>query len=455
MEKVHLFFFLFILLLSVQGCSSLFVREPEFIRVKGTQFSLNDKPYYFVGTNFWYGCYLGMPGEEGDRERLERELDRMKQNGISNLRIIAASEQSYLSRALQPVFQTFPGIYNEKLLEGLDFLLAEMRKREMHAVIFLNNYWEWSGGFSVYNKWFGKSEPVDPNNPEQGWGAFMDYSAEFYRNEKANEAFKNHILKIITRKNKFTGDYYFEDPTIMAWQLANEPRPGKGEESYQYVEYYYKWIDETAAYIKSLDANHLVSSGSEGLIGSIQIDEVFLKAHQSKNIDYATFHLWVKNWNWYDSQNPEETFPTAEIKAVDYINKHITYAKVLNKPLTLEEFGIGRDKDSCNINAATFYRDRFYTKILKTVYDSAASSGVITGSNFWGWGGEARSMNADYIWQPGDPLMCDPPHEPQGINSVFDTDISTINIIKEFAGKMEELTKKELIKIDDRTISKQ
>jgi len=41
-----------ILSIIITGCSTLFLSEtPEFIKVKGTQFWLDDKPYYFLGTN--------------------------------------------------------------------------------------------------------------------------------------------------------------------------------------------------------------------------------------------------------------------------------------------------------------------------------------------------------------------------------------------------------------------
>jgi mannan endo-1,4-beta-mannosidase len=48
--------------------------EKHFVKVEGAQFTLAGKPYYFVGTNFWYGAYLGST-EEG-KERLQREIGR-------------------------------------------------------------------------------------------------------------------------------------------------------------------------------------------------------------------------------------------------------------------------------------------------------------------------------------------------------------------------------------------
>jgi hypothetical protein len=40
------------------------------------------------------------------------------------------------------------------------------------------------------------------------------------------------------------------------------------------------------------------------------------------------------------------------------------------------------------------------------------------------------------MWRAGDPFMCDPPHEPQGRNSVFVSDTSTLRIIRENAFRM-------------------
>ena len=432
----------------VEGCSAISVNDTNYIRVCGTQFELEGKPYYFVGTNLWYGCYLGSSGVSGNRERLIRELDRLQQLGVNNLRVLAASEDSYIKKSLKPTIQPNPGEYNEEILEGLDFLLWEMNKRDMHAVVFLNNYWEWSGGFAAYNRWFGKGKIVDPYDSADTWGAFMNYCAEFYRNEKANDQFKKFIFKIVTRKNKFTDKVYSEDPTIMAWQLANEPRPGWGDEALPYVDDYHKWIDETAKYIHSIDPNHLVSTGSEGVIGSLQNEEIFLKAHQSNSVDYVTFHVWIKNWGWYDPLKVEETYPVAEQKAVDYINQNISVARKLNKPITMEEFGLGRDNESCKAGDPSTVRDKYFKKLFDTVYDSAASGAPVAGLNFWAWGGEGRSPNDDFVWKVGDQFVGDPPHEPQGVYSVFDTDFTTIKLITEQAERMKKLTEGEL-KIKD------
>ncbi len=143
--------------LVLAACSETPVTHPSqqsgFVQVEGRHFVVDGERYYFVGTNFWYGAYLGSPGPEGDRERLMQELDTLKANGITNLRVLAASESSELMRAVQPALVEAPGEYNDNLLKGLDFLLSEMAKRDMKAVLYMNNFWQWSGGMSQYVAW--------------------------------------------------------------------------------------------------------------------------------------------------------------------------------------------------------------------------------------------------------------------------------------------------------------
>ena len=42
----------------------------------------------------------------------------------------------------------------------------------------------------------------------------------------------------------------------------------------------------------------------------------------------------------------------------------------------------------------------------------------------------------------GDPFVGDPPQEPQGFNSIYDSDSTTISILRDNAGKMESLNRK-------------
>ena len=413
----------------------------KFVKVKGLEFYKDEKPYYYIGTNYWYGMNLGAEAAGGDRERLKRELDHLKSLGINNLRVMAATEGPDTEpNRVKPSLQPQKGVYNEQVLEGLDFLLAEMRKRDMTAVMVMNNFWEWTGGMGQYNVWAkGGSIPYAPPAGTGDWDTFQKFSATFYNNKEANQLYRNHLKFIINHKNKFTAVKYKEDPTIMAWQLGNEPR------GYNNREEYLKWLDATAGFIKKLDKNHLVSIGSEGNTASHHAGNDFYKDHQSPNIDYATMHIWIQNWSWFNPHKADSTLPVALKKGKAYLLDHLENTRKLNKPMVLEEFGVARDNESYFPSSSTGARDTFYKMIFETAYEAAKEGKGMAGINFWTYAGEGRPDpdSPDHYWKEGDELMGDPPHEKQGWYSVFDSDSSTLAIIEKYADLFNSLNKKD------------
>lgn len=408
----------------------------EFVRIDGQQFSLAGKPYKFAGANMWYGAYLGSPGESGDRERLIRELDLLAEHGITNLRILAVSESSDLMRGVDPAFIHNPeGDLDPDLLVGLDFVLAEMAKRDMKAVLYLNNFWQWSGGMSQYVAWFTDSEVFDPDVTGE-WNQFMDNSARFYRIAQAQALYRNVIRELVTRSNSITGTLYSDDPTIMSWQLANEPRPGSDADGRVHFDDFSQWLDETAGFIKALAPKQLISTGNEGAMGTLGDADLFERSHASANIDYLTFHMWIKNWSWFDVAKPEATYDSAVTTAMRYLSQHIEIAERLGKPIVLEEFGVERDQGVFDHGTAVTYRDRFYATVYDVIEKNSAAGGPFVGSNFWAWGGFGKTNRADYMWQKGDDFFGDPPQEPQGLNSVFADDTTTLNIIADHVKRL-------------------
>lgn len=409
--------------------------QEAYIRVENGRFMKADKPYYFLGANFWYGMNLGMEGQEALRERLIRELDHLNALGVTNLRILGASEgpdtEPY---RVVPALQTAPGEYNEAVFKGLDFLLAEMSKRDMKAVVVLNNFWVWSGGMAQYIAWAkGEDIPYPPPAPDGNWETYQAYASSFYSIKRATKFFNNFLDKIINRENAYTGRLYKHDETIMAWQLANEPR------GYNAIPAYREWIHKTAKQIKSMDKQHLVSIGSEGNTASEHAGTDFYLDHQSPYIDYATAHIWAQNWGWFVPEAGEASLQEAIAKAKQYLDDHMAAAKRLNMPVVLEEFGIPRDGGSYDPDAPVTLRDQYFKAIFHHIYTLAQQEGLMAGANFWSWGGEGRPSAPGSIWKPGDDFIGDPPHEHQGWYSIYDKDTSTIELIKFYAEKMEEI----------------
>lgn len=388
---------------------------------------------YYVGTNFWYGAILASEGQGGDRERLARELDTLQALGVTNLRVLVGADGlPGVEAKVEPTLQLAPGVYNDTILDGLDYLMAELGKRHMYAVLFLNNSWEWSGGYSQYLSWAKNMHWPTPQ--EVGYSKYMASCAEWSRCKEAQELFYDHVRFIVGRTNRYTGLPYKEDPAIFSWQIGNEPRAFSMEVADEFAE----WIHESAKLIKSLDPNHMVSTGSEGLWGCEENVELCTRIHAFPEVDYMTCHIWPFNWGWMNGD--------WQTNVGNYIKVHEEMATTIGKPFVIEEFGFPRDlpmwpgtpnyqniKDSVvrsAVDCPTEGREMLYEYIFSLVCESRRGEGFthLRGCNFWGWGGEAVPQHQQ--WVPGDPYTGDPAQEDQGLNSIFLTDQGMIDLIK-------------------------
>lgn len=418
-------FLLLTVLLFLLGACAPKPAEHSFIKVNADgQFVRDGKPYYFVGANFWYGAILGSEGEGGNRERLHKELDFLKSIGINNLRVLVGADgENGIKTRVEPSLQVAPGVYNDTILAGLDYFMNELRERDMTAVLYLNNSWEWSGGYSVYLQWSGHGDAVVP--AVDGWPAYMEYVKQFPQSDSAKALFANHVNYIVSRTNRYNQIKYVDDPTIMSWQIGNEPRAFSDENKEPFA----RWMADVAAQIKSLDPNHMVSSGSEGSWGCEMDMSLFEKIHADPNINYLNIHIWPYNWSWVKADSLTELLPRVKENTKKYIDDHMVIARKYSKPIVLEEFGFPRDGFSFSKEAPTTARDEYYRYVFDLIRQDRESGGLFAGCNFWAWGGFA-GQNPDHVfWEKGDDYTGDPAQEQQGLNSVFATD-STIEIIK-------------------------
>ena len=403
-------------------------RASDFVRREGNGFVRHGKPFRYTGANAWYLAWLGSDAKFGDRARLGRELDRLKAMGVTNVRVLAGGEEGPLRNSIKPGFVNKAGELNQQLLTGLDHAMAEIGKRGMTAVLYFTNNWEWSGGMMTL-LWYETGQYIDMNDPAHPWPAFPDAGSAFYANAGATRRFFSYVRALVTRTNTVTGRRYADDPALMAWQLCNEPRPGVTAAVIERnLPAYYKWIDDSAALIRSLDRNHLVSLGMEGTIATGGREDIVARAHA--NIDYHTAHIWPLNWGWVDGKNLEATWPGGRDKVIDYIDTHVTLAARAGKPLVIEEFGFPRDGELYDPSVPTSFREKYYTLIYGAAEASLKAGGPVAGTNFWAWNGEARTPHADHRFRDGDlQYMGDPPHEPQGWYGNFDSDRAMIDLI--------------------------
>ena len=401
----------------------------DIISIEDGQFIKDGSPYYFVGTNFWYGPILASEGSGGDRERLTRELDSLCSMGVRNLRVLVGSDgERGVYTKVEPTLQYAPGKYNDTLLRGLDYFLVELGKRDMEAVLYLGNAWEWSGGYSQYLKWAGYGDIPLPR--VAGYNEYVDYVSNFMKSDSAMGLFRRYVMDIVSRTNTVTGKAYRDDPAIFSWQICNEPRPF-GEEN---KETFRTWLTETAEIIKAIDPNHLVSVGSEGKYGCEVDLSLWEEIGRSPYIDYLNIHIWPFNWGWTSRDDMNDgTVEPAIALSLEYLDEHMEVARRLHKPLVVEEFGFPRDSVGFSRSTSVSMRDRYYEAMLSQMNGQKASGTLLAGFNFWGWGGLAIPSQDHLMWQPGDDYTGDPAQEEQGLYSVFASDTSTVSIIRKYA----------------------
>jgi mannan endo-1,4-beta-mannosidase len=412
--------------------------QNAFIKQRQNQFLLNNKPVHFIGTNMWYANLLAMPDTKGgNRKRLIKELDFLQQQGITNIRVlIGAQGENKIVNAVKPVhpaLQTAPGKYNEDLLLGMDFLLQQLQKRKMYGVFFFSNNWEWSGGFLQYLNWHNK---IDDSTlaKKYTWEENRDLTSQFYGCNECKEDYWAFVKMILQHTNSITRKKYSDEPAVMAWEIANEPRPMRPYAINSYKDF----LKKTSAMIKQADSNHLLTIGTEGYIGTENM-QVFEEIHKDVNINYATIHIWPKNWGWYKEESFKNDFAAVVQKTNDYIGDHDKVMMAIHKPLVVEEFGMPRNDFSFSLQSAVTYRNQYYESVLQYLLSSKKKQSSLAGLNFWAFGGFGiPAKNATPFWKEGDDLIGDPPMEEQGLNAVFSSDSTTWALVK----KYERLLKK-------------
>jgi mannan endo-1,4-beta-mannosidase len=402
-------------LIVAAGCTA----QPQFVQVKDGHFVRNGKNYTYIGTNFWYGPILASEGQGGDYTRLCLELDTLKALGMENLRVLVGADgpDGVFSR-VEPTLQKAPGVYNDTLLVGLDRFLVELGKRDMQAVLYLNNSWEWSGGYGQYMEWATGEKALIPLI--DGYWPFMQQMRKFQTSAPSQELFYNHVRAIVGRTNSITGKPYREDPAIFSWQIGNEPRCFSDEPAVR--DGFIGWLTESARIIKELDPNHMVSTGNEGFFGCEQDMELLERVCAIPGVDYMTIHIWPYNWDWVKAESLREDLGIAMANTLEYIGRHQELSEKYGLPVVAEEFGFPRDGFEASMTAPTSARDSYYALVFSQV------GTTLQGANFWGWSGFAVPLHEQ--WETGDPYTGDPAQEAQGLNGVYISD-TTVDIVRE------------------------
>ncbi|WP_105901679.1 cellulase family glycosylhydrolase [Vibrio gangliei] len=330
----------------LNACQNTPAEKPQtvehFINQNGTQLYNGDQPYRIAGTNNYYLHYQS-------NEMIDSVLDDAQAMGLNTIRMWGFMDGISHNHTMQPspgVYTPPPGV--QSALERLDYTVAEAKKRGLRLVIVLTNNWGDFGGMSEYVKWFNGENHDD-----------------FYRSEKIKSTYKNYVKHLVEHTNRYTQVPNNQEPTIMTWELANEPRAQSDKSG----ELLYQWAKEMSDYVRTLAPKQLIALGSEGFFKRPNTDDWTYNGNEGvdweriitlPNINYGTFHLYPEHWKKLNSEQ----------WGTQWIVDHAQAAKKANKPAVLEEYGIGKDEP--------LNRDFIYRKWTNTAYEQG-----LAGSMFW------------------------------------------------------------------------
>jgi mannan endo-1,4-beta-mannosidase len=360
----------------------------QFVGVNGTNFTLNGNPFYFAGTNAYYLFYgnINCSSPQANQGCVIPLLNDSKSLNLSVVRTWGFSNKYY---NYGYCFQPSTGVYHEATFAHFDRVIKEASDRGLKLIIPFVNNWDNFGGMCEYVKWCNLTN-ASICIADEPWpfGLKTAVHDSFYTNNCTKNIYKQYVSYFLNRTNTLTGIKYRDDPTIFAWELANEPR-ARSDTTGTTLN---NWIGEMSAYIKSLDPNHLVTPGGDGGYQNKPSDpswswwyhgnegQDFYANHNWQSVDFATFRYYPEPGK-FDDVDPNVWIP-----------EHISDAhNIIGKPVIMEEFGSTTNKTG---NFTRFY--------------SLLENNGVNGDTFWMLSDNFFYGNNDgyFILCPEDTSIC-------------------------------------------------
>ena len=330
----------------------------QFVQQRSGHFLLNGKPFRFVGAN------LAVMYRDDDRARMPETMRQAAAAGISVVRVWAFGEGG--PNDIKPIadfadwprhhpFRFTPDQWNEEAFIHLDNVIAEAARNKLRVQLCLVNWWRDTGGVTQYLRWAGVKDAADDR---YDFGINNEKAILFYTNPDTRRMYRDHVFRLVTRRNTVTGLLYRDDPNIFGWELMNEAQAmtGRWEERRA-------WFAEMSAYLKSLDPNHLIAPGDWGYRSAAERRE-WLADHSLPTIDYCDVHLYPRN--------DHDSFVETPSALREFVDNRAAAALSIKKPLVFGEFGIGPDGFN-NFSEVNWYKEFF---------DSNLRAGT-AGAMFW------------------------------------------------------------------------
>lgn len=333
---------------------------PGFVTAGGTRFVRDGRPFRFAGAN------VAVMYREEDRALMPQTLRHAAQLGIRVIRVWANGEGRPEDGVMSVghdredwprthPFRRAPDEWNEEAFVHLDRVLAEAARNDLRVQLCLVNWWRDTGGVTQYLRWAGINDAADDAAP---YGVNAERAMLFYTNEATRRLYREHVERIVLRRNTVTGTLYRDDPTIFSYELMNEAQAPTGRWAERRA-----WVAEMSAFIKSLDPSHMVTSGSWGYRSAFE-RRAWLEEQRLPTLDYCDVHNYPRD--------DLDTFVKTPAAFGDFLENRAAAAFSINKPLVIGEFGMGPEGYNGASQAVWF----------RALYEQSARTGA-AGALFW------------------------------------------------------------------------
>lgn len=203
-----------------------------FVKRSGSSLLLNGRKFRFSGANlYWLGLMqTGQQVAYPSPFEVQDALATAQAMGATVIRSHTLGISTGCPLCLEPK----RGVFNQVAFQHIDFAIEAAEAYNMKLIIPLVDNWRYyHGGKHTFTDWLGISD-----------------EDMFYYDPTAISDFQLYVRTLLNHVNIYTGVAYKNDPSILAWELGNELRAPMG------------WEQTMAYYIKGIDGNHLVASGS-------------------------------------------------------------------------------------------------------------------------------------------------------------------------------------------------
>lgn len=357
-----------------------------FAYTQGTRFMLDGSPFYYAGTNCYYLTFKSQEAVDSvfkDAEAMGLKVIRVWGNldvGVKTGTTDSEGKPVFTNNNDGPgekdgiYFQYFDKdlgkpVINEGKdgLQKLDYALYKAEKHGIKLLITFTNYWDAFGGMGQYVKW------------AQELGISGLKKDDFYTNETLKGWYKDYVNGLLNHTNQYTGRKLKDEPSVFAWELANEPRCNTDAQCKDNI--LYNWAKEMSEYVKSVDPNHMVALGDEGFYnkpygyyneyttsnyafyGAEGVD--FEKLMTIDTLDFGTPHLYLDQWGMKHTGTGQDDLLWFKI--------HGETCAELGKPVILEEFGLTNRT----------IRDSEYEQWFEVLEGNVYETVEYAGTNYW------------------------------------------------------------------------